>query len=182
MKKDIFLKLRETIEHDLKETGFHPASAPPCREPSLGGPVADRSDRELKGLYDEFLAFYEYLTDNIVRCLGFVSVAKARVDLKKAEGLLAARKDDSLTNAELRSSYIMTEPGYLSAYRDYIYFKTMMSMHEERRKKISKTMDRLGRELWLRTQKEPTHEFTKPEAKSSRYKPVLPDFVRNSED
>ena len=110
----------------------------------------------MKDLYDEFLAFYEYLTDNIVRCLGFVSVAKARMELKKAEALIAAKKDDSVTNAESRNGFVLTNPAYMAAQQDHIYFKTMLAMHEERRRKISKSMDRIGRELWLRTQDEPS--------------------------
>jgi len=89
------------------------------------------------------------------------TISKARLDLKTAEASQRAASDQRLTNADMRKASVDTDPGVIGAKRDYIYFKGRLSVQEDRKKKISKCMDRIGRELWFRTQNdsEPDGEF-----------------------
>ena len=153
-KKDLFLELRGTLEEDLKRTGFDPDQNPPGKEPKIRGSVSDLDAPDLKRLYDEFLAFYDYITDQIATDIGFVMVSKARLEQVHAQALLRAHNDASLKNAEQRKAFATTDATYVGAQRDYTYFKAKLAMQQERRDKYKRAMDRIGRELWLRTQDE----------------------------
>ena len=147
---DPFLELREQLEGALVKTGFNPAPNPPSKEPRVVGSLSDASDRELKNLYDSFLAFYDYLTDELTRCEVYLETTKERADTVHASIILEANKQKELTNAEARKSYVITHPAHIAAKKDYLYFKQLYSAQEQRRKKMSKSMDRLYRELMLR--------------------------------
>lgn len=150
---DTFLELKTQLERELKATGFSPKAEPPLKEePTVNSNLSAMSLNQLKDLYDEYLMFYGYLTDQITRCLCFVEVTKARQAQQHAEAMKKAHNDKSLTNADLRKADVETNSAYIRAKRDYLYFKQLLAAHEERRRKMSKSMDRVGRELWLRTQ------------------------------
>jgi len=149
---DIFLDLKSQLEADLKTTGFNPGTEPPQKEPEIITNLSELRVSSLKNLYDQYLIFYGYLTDQITRCLVFSEVTKARQAQKQAEAMKEAHANKELTNADIRKAYVETNNSYLLAKRDYLYFKQLLAAHEERRRKMSKSMDRVGRELWLRTQ------------------------------
>ncbi|MBP72881.1 MAG: hypothetical protein CMA70_04775 [Euryarchaeota archaeon] len=150
---DIFLDLKTQLEKELRSTGFNPTAEPPLKEePEITASLSELPLRELKDLYDCYLVFYGYLTDQITRCLCFLEVTKARQALQYAEAMKRAHSDKSLTNADIRKASVETNVEYIKAKRDYLYFKQLLAAHEERRRKMSKSMDRVGRELWLRTQ------------------------------
>tara|TARA_Y100000310_G_scaffold315809_2_gene366810 strand:- start:2714 stop:3286 length:573 start_codon:yes stop_codon:yes gene_type:complete len=165
--KDLFLELLGTLEEDLRKTGFDPDSKPPGREPKIRGSVSDLDAPDLKRLYDEFLAFYDYITDQIATAVGFVMVSKARLEQVHAQALLSAHADTSLKNAEQRKATAVTDVTYVGAQKDYTYFRAKLAMQQERRDKYKRAMDRIGRELWLRTQDDGPNEFFKPAAKKS---------------
>ena len=160
-KKDLFLELRGTLEEDLKRTGFDPDTNPPGKEPKIRGSVSDLDAPNLKKLYDQFLAFYDYITDQIATDIGFVMVSKARLEQVHAQALLRAQGDSSLKNAEQRKAAATTDGTYVGAQRDYTYFKAKLAMQQERRDKYKRAMDRIGRELWYRTQDD-SQEFYTP--------------------
>jgi hypothetical protein len=150
---DIFLDLKTTLEKDLKSTGFSPDRKPPLeKEPKIEANLSRVETEGLKDLYDQYLIFYSYLTDQITRCIVFFEVTKARHVQKHAEAMKKAHTNKNLTNADLRKACVETDVIYLNAKRDFLYFKQMLAAHEERRRKMSKSMDRVGRELWFRTQ------------------------------
>ena len=142
-KKDLFLALRDTLEEDLKRTGFNPDTNPPGREPRIRGSVAALKAPELKEMYDEFLAFYDYITAQIVTDIGFEVVSKARLEHVQASVTLKAHADSSLKNAEQRKTFVYNDPAYLGAKRDYTYFKGKLAMQQERRDKYKRAMDRI---------------------------------------
>ena len=152
MNEDPFIDLKEVIEKDIAATGFYPKENPPGREPTISGGLENKSKAELKNLYDQFLAYYEYVTDDITRLIGYVSVTKVRLDHASAAAVRRAHANPEYTNADLRKAGATTDPVYVEAQKDNLYFKTLLNMQEERRRKFSKCMDRLGRELWFRTQ------------------------------
>jgi len=175
--KDLFLELRETLEKDLRATGFAPDREPPSEEPRLPAGLKDLPNEDLKELYDDFLAFFEYLSDQVAKASSYMSVSKARLEAVTATATLASAKDKKLTNADLRKAYVVT--ACLGAKRDYVYFKAKVDVHDARLRKISKSMDRIGRELWFRTQDEPERnsEFSLSKSKPAKkfaggYKPV----------
>jgi len=174
---DPFLELREQLEGALINTGFNPASNPPSKEPRVTGSLSDASDRELKNLYDSFLAFYDYLTDELTRCEIYLETTKERADTVHASIVLEANKQNDLTNAEARKSFVLTHPAYIAAKKDYLYFKQLYSAQEQRRKKMSKSMDRLYRELMLRLNEEKYNSPSgppKPQIKNI-FRPVSDD-------
>jgi hypothetical protein len=160
-KKDLFLELRSTLEEDLKKTGFNPDTNPPGEEPKIRGSISGLDAPALKDLYDEFLAFYDYITDQIATDIGFVIVSKARLEQIHATATQKVHNDSSLKNAEQRKAAVITDSDYVGALRDYTYFKAKLAMQQERRDKYKRAMDRIGRELWLRTQDDNPQEFYK---------------------
>ena len=178
-KGDLFLELRGTLEEDLRKTGFDPDANPPGKEPKIKGAIGNLDTHGLKNLYDSFLAFYDYITDQIATDIGFVMVSKARLEQVHAQASLRAHSDSSLKNSEQRKMTALTDPTYVGAQRDHTYFKAKLAMQQERRDKYKRAMDRIGRELWMRTQDGSTTEFFKPAPKpngavlKSSYKRVI---------
>ena len=148
--KDVFLNLKNTLEQDLESTGFTVDDSPPGEEPKIRGDLQSLSIESIKEKYDQFMAYYEYVTDEITRLLGYTAITKARMELAHASAVKKAHANKELTNAEIRKAWVTSESEYVEAHRDHLYFKTMLNMQEERRKKFSKAMDRLGREMWFR--------------------------------
>ena len=153
-----YLKLRTQLEKDLKKSGFIPASEPPCEEPYIQGNISDMSEKSLKDMYDKFLAFYDYLTDLITHQEVYLHTTKERSDTIYAAIFLEAMKDKALSNAEARKCFVQIHPAYMVAKHDYLYCKQYHAAQEERRRKISKSMDRLYRELMLRAQRDSPSE------------------------
>jgi len=180
--KDIFLALRSTLEEDLKSTGFSPDANPPGREPKITGSVAALKAPELKALYDEFLAFYDYITDQIVSDIGFEVVSKARLEHVQSSVTLKAHADSTLKNAEQRKAFVHCDLTYLGAKRDYTYFKGKLAMQQERRDKYKRAMDRIGRELWLRTQDDSPQEFYKPSKRINLAEPAYRSAYKHIKD
>lgn len=147
---DRFLELKNAIEGELERTGFRPSVVPPGPEPALPTRLAGMPTDEVLGLCDDFQGFYNFLTDEITRCLTFEEVTKARVSYTRAVALKRVLMDKSLSNDKLRSAEIETDEQFLEAQGEYLYFKQMHEAQEERRRKLSKSMDRLYRELNLR--------------------------------
>jgi hypothetical protein len=159
---DLFLDLRETLKEDLRKTGFSPnADGGPGEEPKIPTDLSSKTNDFLKTLYDEFLSYYAYLTDQVAQDTCDATVSKARLEFKGAQAALKAATDPRLTNADMRKAVVETDAETLGAKRDYIYFKSKLAVQEDRKRKISKCMDRIGRELWFRTQdeSEPSSEF-----------------------
>tara|TARA_Y100000114_G_C11762492_1_gene330680 strand:- start:1666 stop:2178 length:513 start_codon:yes stop_codon:yes gene_type:complete len=152
--EDLFLSLRGIIEKDLRSTGFNPDPEPPSEEPRFPRNLSKMETSAIKELYDNYLSWYEYLTDQLSQDQAFLTVAKARLDTKWAEATKRASKNKEATNADLRKAFIQTDLEYMGANQDYIYFKSKLAVQTERRDKIKRSADRIGRELWFRTQDE----------------------------
>ena len=166
MTADLFTALRGIIEDDLKQTGFSPDKEPPSQEPRFPRNLSHMTTPQVKELYDDYMSWYEYLTDQLSQDQAFLTVCKARLDTVHAEATKRVVKVKEATNAELRKAYIQTDIDYLGALQDYTYFKAKEKVQSERRDKVKRSMDRIGRELWFRTQDEqpveaPSH-YRKP--------------------
>ena len=165
VKQDLFLQLRTIIESDLKSTGFNPDSEPPSVEPRFPRNLSKMETAAIKELYDDYMSWYEYLTDQLSQDSAFLTVSKARLDTVQAEATKRVAKNKDATNADLRKAHIQTDIEYLGAFQDYTYFKSKVTVQSERRDKVKRSMDRIGRELWFRTQDspiEPPQSFRKP--------------------
>ena len=175
-RKDLFLDLRETLEKDLRATGVSPDRDPPGEEPRIPEGLKELPNESIKELYDNYLSFFEYVSDLLAKASSYATISKARLEAVAATATLESAKDKSLTNAELRKAHVTK--ACLGAKRDYVYFKAQVDVHEARLRKISKSMDRLGRELWFRSQDEPMerhNDFERPATKKrfkSSYKPL----------
>jgi hypothetical protein len=179
--QDLFLSLRTTLDEDLKATGFAPDRSPPGREPRVPRELRDLDNYSLKGLYDEFLAYYDYLSDQIAQDNGYSLIGKARLELMAATASRKAQADKSLTNADARKAFVETDQELLGAKRDYVYFKARLQTQRERRDKISKCMERIGRELWFRAQDTETSSFL-PRAKRHESGTSAPNRFKRAPD
>lgn len=161
--EDVFLALRTTLENDLRATGFSPDREPPGEEPRIPQGLKYLPNEDIKGLYDSYLSFFEYISDQLAKASSYATISKARLETVAAEATLATARDSKLTNSELRKAFITKS--CLGAKRDYVYFKAQVDVHEARLRKISKSMDRLGRELWFRTQEDGDRQevFSRPQ-------------------
>jgi hypothetical protein len=149
---DIFLDLQETLDRDLRATGFAPDDEPPGLEPKFRGSVSGMHTEEIKDLYDTFLAFHGYVSEQHAQAALNATIAEARWKSLQASFVKESQADSSLRNADLRKAAIATDPNCLSAQRDHVYFKSTAAAHEKRLQRMSKVMARLARELWHRTQ------------------------------
>jgi len=152
-KSDGFFELIGALEQDLLDTGFVFSKDPPGLEPRVPDNLSTMSREELKKLYDRFLAFYDFVSHNIVLDLGKQWVAKARLEHVEADSIkrnTAFKKD--LTNAELRRAVVELDPAFVEASKDYVYVKARLTMNQQRIDVYKRAMERIGRELWLRVQ------------------------------
>lgn len=184
---DVFLELQELLEQEMARTGFDPPVNPPCKEPTLPTKLRLEKVADLTDLADSLQTFYNYLSDEITRCLTFEGPTKARMDMMFAEARRNAQNDKSLTNDKMREVEVELNPQYLEAVRDHLYFKQARASHEERRRKVSKSIDRVYRELLSRNPRFPIpsdsppmfgHHTGRPPAAprgSNAYKPVMRD-------
>ena len=71
---DLFMSLRGIIEKDLQATGFAPDSEPPSKEPRFPRNLSKLGTSEVKELYDDYMSWYEYLTDQLSQDQAFLTV------------------------------------------------------------------------------------------------------------
>ena len=150
-------QLPKAIETKLAKTGFRPSIDPPFEEPGLPIKLSSSTNDELHNLYDKLLCFYGYLSDQLTRQEPYMVTAKKAVEVVTALAFKEAIKQKDLKNADARKAYVETHEFVQKATREYIYFKQLHSAQEERRRKISKFIDRVYRELTLR---QPRSTFT----------------------
>lgn len=156
-----FVDLGKKLAANLAATGFAPAKAPPFVEPHFPSVLSELSLDEVKNLYDRFISFYDYLTDQITNLELYLKTTEERADTVAAAITLEAATRKELSNAELRKAFVQTHGAYLVARSDHLYTRQMHGAQDERRKKISKSMSRLGQEIFVRTSGrmgEPTRE------------------------
>ncbi len=151
MEQDLFLGLKEQLDADLEETGFR-VQRRKLIEPRVPTPIRTQSRDSLKDVYDQLLTYYDYLTDLIVGDTRGLAVAKGRKDDVLALASARVYNEKAHKNAGARQAAVDSDGEVRLAKRDLTYFTTRVKSHTERRDKIKRWMDRVGRELWLRTQ------------------------------
>lgn len=126
----------------------------------------------MRDTYDEFLAYYKYLSDLLPRCTAFKEITKARQVVVRATALLDANKRQELGNSDSRKAWVETRPEVVTAVCEYLYFKSLYDATEERRHGLSKSMDRIYRELMLRSENSEYDRQAKPTRKPGGFVPV----------
>jgi hypothetical protein len=180
----IFEVVRDKLEKSLGDTGFDPAPEPPSEEePKITTSIARMSEEDIGELYDDFLKYYNYLTDEITRCEVFLKTTQYKLKAMEAELKLHANshsKSLGLSNVELRTAWVESHSLYLSCLHDYLYFKQLYAAQDQRRKKMSKSMDRIWRDLTLRRESySPTKRSqTGPFGAAGNMPPPKRDFSR----
>lgn len=147
---DPYLKLRQTIETDLANTGFEPDEKPEGREPRIRDKLSGKTTKELCDLYDEFLHFYDYLCDLITSIEPSLITADERTAVTRAALVKKVARMD-LSNAEQRNAWIETHPDFIVIKQDSLYFKQLLKAQTSRRERIMKSMQRVYREIAYRT-------------------------------
>ena len=151
-----YLKLRDSMEADLRKSGFNPSTDPPCREPDISSGVSSLSPDTLRELYDSYLAYYDFISDDITRLEVYLRTTEKRASIVRAHIVLeSAQHKKELSNAELRNAWVEVHPSYQAALKDHLYFKQMHAAQEQRLRKMSKAMDKVYWELWSRDQAHP---------------------------
>lgn len=175
---DRFLELKDSIAAELQRTGFNPSPDPPCDEPQIPDKLVKLETEAVQALCDDFQRFYNFLCDEITRCLMFEEVARARMNAARADAKKRAASDKRLNNDKLRDAWTDSDEDYLDATRDYLFFSQIHEAQEERRRKMSKSLDRLYRELLSRGNdpgQAPHHPNRAPMGAGGKdaFKPVL---------
>lgn len=147
---DPFVALRDTLEADLKDRGFQLDEHPPAEEPRIREKLSPKTSRDLSNLYDEFLMYYDYLSNDLTNSKVYYGVTKARLVKITAEVSSEAKKVAELTNPESRKNWVLTHPDVVQGTCDFLYYEQLVEATEERRRRISKSMDRIWRELLSR--------------------------------
>lgn len=181
--KDRYDLLLGMLETDLANTGFNPEKEPPGLEPRLPKGVSSLPQSQLRAHYDDYQAFYEFLTDQLIKILPHLETnrERAKTTLATVRGEVSA--NTALTNKEARDSAIETDERVIGTRVRVVYLETLQAAQEERRKKMSKAMERLYRELMLRTDQHtpappmpevpPARRFPAPPTTGvSRFKPI----------
>lgn len=141
------------VEADLLATGFVVRSDSAETEPKFPKELSKLPLEEVKTWYDRYLAFYEYLTEQIIQFSSQLAISEAKLTtlraLKSAE-LLRADKT-RYSNAAFKEEALLCDNDINEAYSAALYNRMMLDAQEERRKCMSKTMDRIYREINLRT-------------------------------
>ena len=151
-----YLDLIDQLEKDLRDTGFDAGKDPPGSEPRVPSGMGLMTKEELKGLYDRFLSFYDYISHAIVTDIGKQRVAKARLEAVEATAFMKTANRKDLGNAELRRASVEMDPEYVGANKDYVFIKARLMMNQTRVDVYKRAMDRLGKELWYRSQDDDT--------------------------
>jgi len=147
----VFTDLSNEVDQELINTGFAPANSPPGTEPHLPTNVSSLPLERVKALYDEFLEFYNYISDRITVGSVPLGLTKDAASVVEAEVvLLAHSKKSEYPNADLRKAFVTSHPALLAAQKDHAFFKQLLGAQNNRLKKLSKSMDRLYRELMIR--------------------------------
>jgi hypothetical protein len=146
-----YLETVAQLESELDSTGYALERDPPGKEPELPDRVIrDLTVNEVKDLYDKFLAFHAFLSHQLAKCLIYLGAAEARARVARAEVFQRICADKTYTNAELREGAVLLDEDFQRIDADRLYFKSLFDIQEERRKSMSKIMERLARELALR--------------------------------
>jgi hypothetical protein len=149
---DVYDELGAMLENDLHTTGFSMKNSPPCEAPNVYGGLSKLDLSEIRDLYDRYLAYYDYITDQIAGLEIYRKTTEKRLERVHATLTLQASENRKLSNADLRKAWVVVHDTYQAAQQDHLYFKQMLSAQERRYRKLSKVKEDVSRELWSRTQ------------------------------
>lgn len=146
---DLFDRVREALEYDLEASGFS-QSTYRGKEPEPPERLGALNLETLGDLYDTYLSFYCYTSNLLCRAVNYLGVTDAKVKIAKARALLSIAGNKSYSNAELRDAYVTLDPEVVQTTADYTYFRSSYDAQEERRRKLSKILERIFREMAFR--------------------------------
>ena len=127
-------------------------TSPPCEAPNVYAGLSKLSLSEVRDLYDRYLAYYDYITDQVAGLEIYQKTTEKRLEKVHAHLTLLAAENKKLSNAELRKAWVVTNETYQAAQQDHLYFRQMLAAQERRYRKLSKVKEDVSRELWSRTQ------------------------------
>lgn len=141
------------IEQYLKETGLKRDPETLKTEPTFPDLLEPLDVSELKALLDAITQYYSALSKERALVLAIEPKAKRAVTKAESRAKLAAAKKKDLTNAELRKAFVEVDPAVSAAKDEEAKMVGMKRAAEARLKSLSKEMDRIGREIFIRTGK-----------------------------
>lgn len=150
----LFEQAKLAVEADLLETGFA-VSLSPARQPSLPEKLSALSKVQLKDLLDEYHAWHEYLTNQLVVARLYLDTEKEKLAHVKALVLIRIASTKEKHSADLREALVMTDDEVLDVYQEFCYRRNIADGHDERRKSMARSMERIYRELVFRVEVTP---------------------------
>lgn len=144
-----YADVQDALEADLAAIGLT-LNTVQVEQPVFPENVQDLPERRVKELYDHYLCYYEFLTDQLIfREIG-LGIAQENKKYVEAVELLNVTKAMGKSSQDLRDAAVLKSDAYQEASHHLAYLQGFTKGVGEKRSVVSKIMDRLYRELLLR--------------------------------
>ncbi len=147
--QDLIDEMLTKYEADLAATGFRRKER--YEEPELLDTYEGVKMSQLKIEYDKWLKYYNYLASELALRRGLVEAMKREAKTVRSSVYLRACAVKKLTNEAARVAWTDCDRDNLEVQLSMDRTNALSRALEELRKAASKTMDRIGRELYTQT-------------------------------
>ena len=141
----------DQLEQDHASIGLVPRDRL-IAEPQLPESISTLPPDQVKELYDQYLAYYDFLTEQLIfREIG-LGVAGSNLRHVEAVVLLRVSALPGKSNKDVRDASVLVDLDYRDANEHFAIVSGYVKAVSEKRNVCSKIMDRLYRELMLRSE------------------------------
>lgn len=145
----MILQARDRALRDLQGMGMAENQVEQL-EPAVPEKLEPLGDSDLRRLYDELLRYNSFLINRMARLRVYKTAASNINEHVSAELTLAASREKSLTNAELRKAWVTSNPAMVSAIAEKDYFTHLYSALSDKKDAIRYVLRRVYQELFFR--------------------------------
>lgn len=149
-----FSDIKSRMDNELAKQGFAAEEPSPVGEPpKIKSHLTKKKSSQLRDMYDDLMAWYDYLDGEAIRNSTQLATAKKKLKIVDAELILYVNKFSDtlgLSNAEQRAAWVERHPLHIVVSKDILFFSEMAAANDSRKKKISKSMERIWREITAR--------------------------------
>lgn len=139
------------LEQDLADLGIGP-KAVLTPQPDFPENASAMSDDQLKETYDRYLQFYDYLTDQLTSREIGLGFAAGNLKAIEADLAVAVAAENPKMSVDMRAAHVVRHPYYLQANQQHCTVVGSVKAFQAKMHSCSKIMDRLYRELLLRSE------------------------------
>ena len=141
----------EALEQDLAALGIAPKEER-TPQPDFPENASAMSDDQLKETYDQYLQFYDYLTDQLSSREIGLGFAAGNLKAVEADLTVAVAAENPKMSVDMRAAHVVRHPYYLEANQQHCTVVGSVKAFQAKMHSCSKIMDRLYRELLLRSE------------------------------